>query len=340
MASISANHRQNTRHTRRVVIVVYPGVTLLDAAGPAQVFSSANNVPPQERDDAGYEVVLASSMGGKIQTDTGIVVETIPLREASGRPIDTLIISGGVGVFDLLEERKFLDWIIARHSECRRVATTCMGAFVTAKAGLLDGKTVSTHWRYADALQAQHPEARVEKDPLFVRSGKMWSAAGVTSGIDLALAMVDEDHGHAAAMQVAQALVVFFKRPGGQSQFSNVLNAQKQDEGGAFAQLHAWIAENLGGDLGVEQLAQQVGMSPRTFARRYKERTGVTPARSVEMIRIDAAKRMLELKPAMSLKKIARGAGLADEQRLRRAFVRHFGISPHDYRNKFGADAD
>ena len=323
---------------RRVAIVVYPGVTLLDAAGPAQVFASANNALEADGKVPFYELVLTSPPGGDIATDTGIVVGTVSLRAASSKPIDTMIISGGVGVFDLLEEQRFLKWVVARHRECRRVATTCMGAFVTAKAGLLDGKDVSTHWRYADELQRQHPEACVHKDPLFVRSGKIWSAAGVTSGIDLALAMVEEDHGHGVAMQVAQSLVVFFKRPGGQSQFSNVLLAQRQDDDGTFSRLHAWIASNLHCPLDVETLARQAGMSPRTFARIYKKRIGTTPAKSVEIMRVDAAKHLLE-QGQKPLGEIAATTGLADEQRLRRAFVRHVGISPYDYRKKFGANA-
>lgn len=336
----TASEPRRVTDPKRIVIVVYPGVTLLDAAGPAQVFSSANDMLRRAGKEPPYVLLLASPLGGEIQTDTGIVLKTVSLQVASEQPIDTMIISGGVGVFDLLEEEKFLKWVVARHAECRRVATTCMGAFVTAKAGLLEGQCVATHWRYTGELQSQHPEVAVQKDPIFVRSGKMWSAAGVTSGIDLAIAMVEEDHDHRVAMQVAQSLVVFFKRPGGQSQFSNVLNVQKQDEAGSFSELHAWIAENLKDDLAVEALAQRVGMSPRSFARHYKERTGFTPARSVEMIRVDSAKRMLELEPTLALSKIARNTGLADEQRLRRAFVRHIGISPLDYRAKFGPAGD
>ena len=332
-----AARREEPAEPKRIVLIVYPGVTLLDAAGPAQVFSSANDMLRRAGLETPYQLLLASPLGGDIETDTGIVLKTVSLRAISGQPIDTMIISGGVGVFDLLEEERFLGWVVARHAECRRVATTCMGAFVTAKAGLLEGQRVATHWRYTDELQRQHPEIDVEKDPLFVRSGKMWSAAGVTSGIDLALAMIEEDHDHRIAMQVAQSLVVFFKRPGGQAQFSNVLNVQKRDEAGTFSELHAWIAENLKSDLAVEALAQRARMSPRTFARRYKEHTGLTPAKSVEMIRVDSAKRMLELEPGLPLAKIAGNTGLVDEQRLRRAFVRHIGIPPLDYRAKFGA---
>jgi transcriptional regulator GlxA family with amidase domain len=320
------------------VIVVYPGVTLLDAAGPSQVFSSTNEVPGSPGEAPRYRVVLASLDGGEIRTDTGITLGTLPLRQASARPIDTLIVAGGFGVFDVLEEKKLTRWIASRHKACRRVATTCMGAFLAAEAGLLTGQTVTTHWRRASELQARYPDVRVQCDPLFTRNGKMWSSAGVTAGIDLALAMVEEDHGHHVAMQVAQALVVFLKRPGGQSQFSNVLAAQKDDGAGTFSDLQAWIAGNLQADLMVETLARHAGMSPRTFARLYKERTGVTPAKSVEMMRVDAAKQLLE-QTAMALAKIATRTGLVDEQRMRRAFLRHVGVSPHEYRRTFGTQS-
>lgn len=322
---------------KRIVIVVYPGVTLLDAAGPAQVFSSANSalidagLPPY------YDLTLASPQGGEVRTDTGITVNTVTLDLASALPVDTAIISGGVGVFNAIEEQDLLDWVVARHEDSRRLVTTCMGAFVTAKAGLLKGKPVATHWRYTDQLQKEHPDARVQKDPLFVRSGKIWSAAGVTSGIDMALAMVEDDHGHAIAMHVAQSLVVFFKRQGGQAQFSNALIAQTDDETGSFSELHGWIAGNLQFELDVETLASQAGMSPRTFARSYKSRVGTTPAKTVERLRVDAAKRMLQ-QGHTPLSKIASLTGLADEQRMRRAFVRHLGVTPHDYRQKFQAN--
>lgn len=323
---------------KRIVIVVYPGVTLLDAAGPAQVFSSANNALIDAGQPPYYDLTLASPQGGDVRTDTGITVNTITLSQASALPIDTTIISGGVGVFSAIEEQDLLAWVVARHEDSRRLVTTCMGAFVTAKAGLLKGKPVATHWRYTDRLQAEHPEARVQKDPLFIRSGKIWSAAGVTSGIDMALSLVEEDHGHSIAMHVAQSLVVFFKRPGGQAQFSNTLMAQRDDETGAFSKLHGWIAANLQFDLGVETLASQAGMSPRTFARLYKTRVGKTPAKTVEGLRVDAAKRLLE-QGHTPLGKVATLIGLSDEQRMRRAFLRHVGVTPYDYRQKFQTSA-
>ena len=337
MPSNSANiFNDHSGAIKRVVILVYPGVTLLDAAGPAQVFSSANNVEIVENGPF-YSVVLASPLGGMIMTDSSVELKTVSLRQASKKPIDPLQVEGGIGVFDVARERELIGWIKARSKTSRRVASTCMGAFLTAEAGLLEGQAVTTHWRHVEELQERHPNIRVKRDPLFIRNGKMWSSAGVTAGIDLALAMVEEDLGHAAAMQVAQALVVFFKRPGGQSQFSNVLIAQKQDQDGTFSNLHAWIAGNLQSDLGVDALAQRVAMSPRSFARRYKERTGCTPAKLVEIIRVDAAKRLLESGPH-PMARIAVLSGFRDEQRLRRAFQRHLGVSPTDYRAKFGTN--
>lgn len=319
----------------RVVILIYPGVTLLDVAGPAQTFSSANNVETN-RDHVAYRVVLASLYGGAVKTDCGIEMTTVSLKEAADERIDTLIVAGGNGVFNFLDERQLVDWIRHQSRLCRRTASTCMGSFLIAETGLLDGQRVTTHWRQIPEMRRRYPNIRVEKDPLFVRNGHIWSSAGVTAGIDLALAMVEEDLGHDAAMQIAQALVVFFKRPGGQPQFSNVLMAQRQDDDGSFSELHAWIMGNLQNDLSVENLARRVAMSPRTFSRLYKKRTGCTPAKSVEIMRVDTAKRQLErgLDP---LAMVAFKSGFKDEQGLRRAFRRHVGVSPSDYRDKFSS---
>jgi len=320
---------------KRVVFVIYPGVTLLDVTGPLQAFSSANNT-----EIAGgqriYEVVIASPAGGPVVTDCLVDLGSVSLDQAAAQPIDTLIVAGGNGVFDALEQLGLVSWINAQSADCRRVASTCMGAFLTAAAGLLDGQSVTTHWRQVEELQRRFPDVDVKRDPLFVRNGSMWSSAGVTAGIDLALAMIEEDMGHEAAMQVAQALVVFFKRPGGQSQFSDILNIQAAETEGLFADLHAWIAGHLQSDLSVPKLAERLAMSPRSFSRKYKEKTGITPAKTVEMIRVDAAKRALARRD-LPLAKIAFNTGFLDEQRLRRAFQRHVGISPMAYRETFSA---
>lgn len=324
--------------SKRIVIVIYPGVTLLDVAGPAQVFNSANNASTDNETVPDYEVILASPSGGQTVTDTGISLSSVTLTEASSQPIDTLIVAGGAGIYDQLDEKVMTDWIAARYRNCRRLASTCMGAFLNAKAGLLDGKTVTTHWRHAEELQRLYPNICVQHDPLFIREDKLWSSAGVTAGIDLALAMVDEDHGHEIAMQVAQTLVVFLKRPGGQSQFSDVLLAQRHDRSGVFSDLQAWMSNNLQSHLNVEVLAKRAGMSPRSFARHYKKRTGVTPAKSIECLRVNKAKQLLQQHDT-AIVTIAEQTGLIDEQRLRRVFVRNVGVSPHEYRKKFGANS-
>ncbi|WP_299963520.1 GlxA family transcriptional regulator [uncultured Roseobacter sp.] len=318
----------------RVVFVIYPGVTLLDVTGPLQAFCSANNT-----EIAGgrkrYQIDVASPGGGPVLTDCAVELGSVSLEQAASEPIDTLIVAGGNGVFDAVEQKDLVDWVRTTSQGCKRIASTCMGSFLTAAAGLINGHSVTTHWRQVDELKRRFPEIDVKRDPLFVRNGNMWSSAGVTAGIDLALAMIEEDMGHEAAMQVAQALVVFFKRPGGQAQFSDALNIQAAETEGLFADLHAWIAGHLQSDLSVPKLAERIAMSPRSFSRKYKEKTGMTPAKAVEIMRVDAAKRALA-RSDLQLAKIAFNTGFSDEQRLRRAFQRHVGVSPLAYRDTFG----
>ncbi|WP_300013600.1 GlxA family transcriptional regulator [uncultured Roseobacter sp.] len=332
---INDNMQSKTANTiRRVVFIIYPGVTLLDVTGPLQAFSSANNTEIANG-KRHYQIEVASPDGGPVATDCQVDLSSIPLEQVARDPIDTLIVAGGEGVFDAVEQRDLVDWLAATSKGCRRIASTCMGSFLTAAAGLINGHSVTTHWRQVDELKRRFPEIDVKRDPLFIRNGNMWSSAGVTAGIDLALAMIEEDMGHEAAMQVAQALVVFFKRPGGQAQFSDVLNIQASETEGLFADLHAWIAGHLQSDLIVPKLAERIAMSPRSFSRKYKEKTGMTPAKAVEIMRVDAAKRALA-RSDLQLGEIAFNAGFSDEQRLRRAFQRHVGVSPLAYRDTFG----
>ena len=236
MSSFSAKASASPDQSpRRVVILVYPGVTLLDATGPAQVFAMIAQV---DRGTARpYEIALASRYGGPVTSDTGIALGTTPLEEAASIPIDTLLVAGGMGVFEAAADRALVDWVRNQAARARRTGSTCMGAFLTAAAGLLDGRRAVTHWRWCQELQERHPEVRVESEPIFVRDGKVWSSAGVTAGIDLALAMIEEDHGHDLALEVARRLVVFLKRPGGQAQFSATLSAQTADREGDFEAL-------------------------------------------------------------------------------------------------------
>lgn len=336
MTSFSANSSPSSkRRPRRVVIVVYPNVTLLDGTGPPQVFHSA--VTAANKIVAPYEVVMASKHGGLITSDTGIPMGTVSLRDAAATAIDTLLVAGGDGVFDAISDGALVEWLRDQAPRVRRIGSTCMGTFLIAAAGLLLGRRAATHWRWCEELQKRHPEVTVEHDSIFVRDGPIWSSAGVTAGIDLALAMVEEDYGRRLALQVARNLVVYLKRPGGQSQFSSALAAQTIDDTGTFTTLHTWLSENLDGDLRVERLADFAGMSPRNFARLYVTRVGMTPAKAVETMRVEAAKRLLE-ESNKTVATIATDCGFGDIERMRRAFLRHTGTAPLQYRRRFGAE--
>jgi transcriptional regulator GlxA family with amidase domain len=227
-------------------------------------------------------------------------------------------------------------WVRQRAGAARRVVSVCTGAFLLAEAGLLDGRRAVTHWTRCKALAERYPAIQVEPDPIFVRDGPVWTSAGVTAGIDLALALVEADLGQAAALAVARHLVVFLKRPGGQAQFSAALTLQGL-EGlveNRFGRLHAWIAEHLADDLSVPALAREAGMSLRSFAGHHREATGVTPAEAVERLRLEAARRVL-IETSLPVKRVAARCGLGSEETMRRTFLRHLGVNPQDYRSRF-----
>ena len=251
------------------------------------------------------------------------------LRSAARHP-DTLIVAGGRAC---MRHRRMRGWCAGCGSRrrTRRVASVCTGAFLLAEAGLLDGRRAVTHWARCEEFAARYPNVRVESDPIFIREGALWTSAGVTAGIDLALALV-EDLGRATALDVARELVVFLKRPGGQAQFSTMLSMQRTDD--RFGELHAWMAEHLAADLSVPALAERVRMSERSFVRHYRAGTGRTPARAVEQIRVEAAQRLLG-ETAWPVKRIAARCGFGSEETLRRCFVRVLGVSPQGYRERF-----
>ena len=318
--------------TRRVAIVAFPGVTLLDISGPAQVFAELQAI---ELPGAGYSLSYLSTSGGLVPTDVGMMIDTAPISSIRPNQVDTLVIPGGPGIWALRQDAVLMEWILEVLPRARRVASVCLGAFALAWTGALDGKRAATHWRYCPRLADGFPDIRVEPNAIFVRDGRVWTSAGVSAGIDLALAMIEEDFGHTTALDVARRLVVFLKRPGGQSQFSTVLAAQASDVEGRFSALHAWIIENIAGDLKVETLAEKAGMSPRTFARAYTSRTGMTPASGVEALRVETARLLLESGEIRGVVDVARRAGFGDDERMRRAFIRHLGISPSEYRSRF-----
>ena len=317
---------------RRVAIVAFPGVTLLDISGPAQVFAELQAI---ELPGACYSLSYLSTSGGLVPTDVGMMVDTAPISSLRPNQVDTLVIPGGPGIWALRQDAALVRWISEVLPKARRVASVCLGAFMLAWTGVLDGKRAATHWRYCPRLADGFPKIRVEPNAIFVKDGRVWTSAGVSAGIDLALAMVEEDFGHTTALDVARRLVVFLKRPGGQSQFSTVLAAQASDVEGRFSALHAWIIENIAGDLKVDTLAERAGMSPRTFARAYTSRTGMTPANGVEALRVETARLLLESSEIRGVVEVARRAGFGDDERMRRAFIRHLGISPSEYRSRF-----
>ncbi len=329
-----------------VVFAVAPDLVLLDACGPIEAFWRAELAVRAARaaqaacgEPCAYRITVASVAGGVLPTFAGLPVVTERLDTLDPAAIDTLIVPGTPVDDTTPLQPELVAWIAACAPRVRRVAAVCTGAFYLAAAGLLDGRRATTHWRNAAGLKRRFPLVDVDPDPIFLcdaRDGRVvWTSAGVTAGIDLSLALIEADHGHAVAMQAARRLVVFMKRPGGQAQFSEALAAQTS-AGGTFDALHGWMAANLHAQLSVERLAEAASMSPRTFARRYVEEVGRTPARTVSAMRVEAAAHAL-VQSRRPLKRIALDCGFGSEQNLRRAFERRYGVLPLEYRERFAA---
>jgi transcriptional regulator GlxA family with amidase domain len=271
--------------------------------------------------------------GGTVTTSAGLGIVAEPLP-GDAEPSDTLVVAGGWGVYDAARDPALVAWVRAQAASARRVASVCTGAFLLAAAGLLDERRAVTHWTRCAELGRRYPAVRVEPDPIFIRDGDVWTSAGVTAGIDLTLALIEDDLGRALALDVARHLVVFLKRPGGQAQFSTALSLQKT--GDRFGELHAWIAENLSADLSLGALAARAGMSERSFVRHYRSQTGMTPARSIEQLRLEAARRLLG-DTALPVKRIAARCGFGSEETMRRGFLRAVGVTPQAYRERFAS---
>lgn len=312
----------------RVEILAFPNAQILDVTGPAQVFATANDLTGSAAPKP-YEIVVVAETP-EITTSSGIALRTAPLSEEAPYPA-TLIVAGGYGVNEASRNAVLVDWVKRRCLVAKRTASVCSGAFLLAETGLLDGRRAVTHWRRCDEFAARFPAVRLDRDPIFVCDGAVWTSAGITAGIDLALAMVEHDLGRRLALEVARQLVVFLKRPGGQTQFSTVLAFQAADE--MFESLHVWIAANLHRDLSLASLADQAGMSLRSFSRHYRQRTGYTPARAVETIRFETARRLLE--DGLSVARTVRRCGFGSPETMRRAFLRYLGIGPNAYRERF-----
>jgi len=317
--------------TPRVVeIVAFPDVQILDVTGPLQVLESANEWAREQGMAAPYLTRVVSS-ASPVRSWAGLSLVTDRLTPL-GKPIDTLIVAGGDGVRRAVEHETLVKWIRRRAKKARRVASVCTGAFLLGRCGLLAGRRVATHWEACEYLAQYCPEAHVEADPIFIEDGNIWTSAGVTAGIDMTLALVERDLGHAAAIFVARGLVVFLKRPGGQAQFSTILRLQTGDD--RFDRLHGWLADNLHKDLSVGALADRVGMSERSFVRHYRRLVGQTPARAIEAMRVEAARELLST-TKLPVKRISQRCGFGSEETMRRSFLRLIAVPPQDYRRRF-----
>jgi transcriptional regulator GlxA family with amidase domain len=319
---------------RRVVIVTYPGVQSLDVTGPLEVFAGAQLLLEfSTRPEPGYELCILSSDGQPLRTSSGLTLTPdFGLREAPEH-IDTLIVAGGIGHDEACADRELIDWIANASTVARRTASVCTGAFLLAQAGLLDGRRASTHWAFARDLQDRYPEVRVDAEPIFVRDGHVWTSAGVTAGMDLALALVEGDLDREAALTIARHLVLFLRRPGNQSQFSATLAAQQAGRE-PLREIQRMVLEDVAGDHSVEAMAARAHMSPRHFARAFRAETGVTPARHVECVRLEAARRRLE-DTSEPVAAIAAGCGFGSAETMRRVFLRTLEVGPAEYRRRF-----
>jgi transcriptional regulator GlxA family with amidase domain len=313
---------------RRIAMLIYPGVAALDVAGPLQVFGVANFLKKRKL----YDVITVAPDAGPVPTPLGFAFLPSCGMEQLEFPVDTLLVSGGGGP-DAGTDPRIGEWLRSSIGRTRRYGAVCTGAFALGAAGLANGKRVVTHWAFADELAHRNPEAKVEVEPIFIRDGRLYSSAGISAGIDLALALLEEDHGRAFALEVARYLVLFLKRSGGQSQFSTQLQAQFS----AIPQIQSaqqWILDHLNSDLRISILAKKAGMSERTFVRSFRQDTGKTPGEYIAEVRLQAARRLLE-DTEMEPKSVAAKSGLGTAASMRRVFLRRLGVTPAQYRQRF-----
>lgn len=311
--------------TKNIGIFLYEDFQLLDACGPITAFEIAGRVKPNA-----YRLTIMSIPGGAVRSSSGASIDSVPASAVA--PIDTLIVSGGNGSRDAMQCPENVAFFRDRASNVRRLCSVCSGAFLLAAAGLLDGRHVTTHWRRAKQLQDLFPNVRVDIDRIHIRDGKIWTSAGISAGIDLALALIADDLGETVARQVAREMVVYYRRPGGQSQFSAL--ADLGGDATAFSSLFDWMRSHLAERLTVEQLAEFMAMSPRNFSRAFSSVVGTSPAKAVERLRLEAARERVE-SSREPIEQIATTTGFRDPERMRRAFLRNFGQPPQAIRRAF-----
>jgi transcriptional regulator GlxA family with amidase domain len=313
-----------------IVIVPMPGTFLLDIAGPCDVFAAADQALNGQ---GGYEVLLASPLNtNRILSKSGVELVCPAIATAITQPIDTLIVAG-FPMAMLKTMPHFIQWLRETYPHVQRIGSICVGTYALAEAGILDGKQATTHWEHSQRFQQLYPQIKVDTNPFFTRDGNIYSSGGVASGIDLSLALVEEDHGREIALRVARRLVVHLKRPGYQSQFSKLLE-MNSFENSIAGKLYPWMIHHLAEDLSIEQLAEHSSMSVRNFARVFPRETGLTPAKFVEKVRVEVARKYLE-DSDLSMEQIAEKCGLGGLISMRRTFLRHLMVSPSDYRRSF-----
>ncbi|RJG44894.1 GlxA family transcriptional regulator [Mesorhizobium sp. DCY119] len=307
-----------------IAILIFPGFQLLDASGPASVFELA-----QRFAQTGPNVCMVAARPGPVRSSAGIELVASGLKDDGS--ISTLIVAGGLGVEEAADCGKTLSFVRRLSERGARIASVCSGAYVLAAAGLLNGRKATTHWSRTQDFVSRYPEVRLDPDRIFLNEGNIWTSAGITAGIDLALAMVSEDFGEKVAKSVARQLVLYHRRSGGQSQFSSLLELKTPN--GRFGPLLSWVRENLDKPLNVETLAERAGISPRHFARVFTAETGCTPSKAIERLRLEVARERVQSSGEL-IERVAETTGFGDAERMRRAFVRAFGHPPQSVRRE------
>ncbi|WP_212006533.1 GlxA family transcriptional regulator [Chitinophaga sp. HK235] len=324
-------------HAKKLIVIVpMEGTSLLDVAGPCDVFSQASKILQSDplREDEGYEILLASPAdSGHLKTGSGVELVCPVAATDLDRPIDTLLIAGLGKEFLENRHHDFYEWLHKIYPSLRRIGSVCIGAYALARAGILNGRRATTHWQYSQDFQEQHPAVKVDTNPFYTRDGNVYTSGGLASGIDLALALLEEDYGREMAAQVAKKMVIYLKRPGYQSQFGELLD-NHQLANTMAGRLRPWMLQELNKDLSVERLAEHMNMSPRNFARVFLRESGLTPAKYVEKLRVETARKYLE-ESDFSMEQIAEKCGLGGMVSMRRVFLRHLSVSPSDYRRTF-----
>lgn len=326
---VSEDGQASPRPARRIGFVVFDGLTMLDFVGPFEVFAMANSLAHEGL----YELVVIAPRRGPILSDSGLQLVPQEVFGASSR-FDTIVTPGGPGLRQLETNRQVADWLKEQAAHTRRMVSVCTGLFGLAATGLLDGRRAATHWHHADEAARQFPRVSIDATILYLEDPPYFTSAGITAGVDLALALVEQDHGPALALSIARMLVVYLKRPGGQLQFSEPLRFQTRAKD-RFADLAAWLPGHLAEDLSVEALARRANMSPRHFARSFKATFGNTAAAYVEGLRLEAARERLGA-PNQTIESISLSVGFRSADVFRRAFERRFGVTPSMYERHFG----